>query len=77
MDNLKANQFRMPAPQTENVKITPVLVKFSKLDIARKVFIAKSKLTTELKSSSCGHQAMANCRKARTDSPTEREANLA
>ncbi|KAK2723875.1 hypothetical protein QYM36_002285 [Artemia franciscana] len=32
----------MPATQTENVKITPVLVKFPSLDIARKVFVAKN-----------------------------------
>lgn len=44
MDLLKANRFRMPATQTENVKIAPILVKFSNLDIARKVFAAKSKL---------------------------------
>ena len=44
MDLLKVNRFRMPANQTENVKIAPVLVKFSSLDTARKVFAAKSKL---------------------------------
>ncbi|KAK2716165.1 hypothetical protein QYM36_010667 [Artemia franciscana] len=46
MDLLKVNRFRMPANQTENVKIAPVLVKFSSLDTARKVFAAKNDYST-------------------------------
>ena len=41
-DLLKANRFRMPATQTENVKIVPVVEKFSSLDTVRKVFAEKN-----------------------------------